>query len=51
MGRDSWRRRGVTLVAVLSGVGVVFELPTNVTVQRVSFSLAAGYLDVAEWTN
>lgn len=28
---------------------VVFELPTGVTVQTVSFSLAPGYLDAAEW--
>jgi hypothetical protein len=30
---------------------VVFELPTAVAVQTVSFSLAQGYLDTAEWTN
>jgi hypothetical protein len=30
---------------------VVFQLPTNVTVQSVSFSLSSGYLDTAEWTN
>ncbi|MGC2486666.1 MAG: DUF4352 domain-containing protein [Acidimicrobiales bacterium] len=30
---------------------VVFELPTSVTVQSMSFSLSASYLDTAEWTN
>jgi hypothetical protein len=30
---------------------VVFQLPTSVTVQSVSFSLAPGYLDTAEWSN
>ena len=30
---------------------VVFELPTTVTVQTISFSLAQGYLDTAEWSN
>jgi Fibronectin type III domain/Domain of unknown function (DUF4352) len=30
---------------------VVFELPTAVTVQTISFSLAPGYLDTAEWSN
>ena len=30
---------------------VVFELPTSVSVQSVSFSLSAGYLDTAKWTN
>ena len=30
---------------------VVFELPTNVTVQSISFSLAPTYLDTAEWTS
>jgi hypothetical protein len=29
---------------------VVFELPTAVNVQSVSFSLAQGYLDTAEWS-
>lgn len=30
---------------------VIFELPTSVTVQTISFSLAPGYLDTAEWSN
>jgi hypothetical protein len=30
---------------------VIFELPTAVTVQSISFSLAQGYLDTAEWSN
>ena len=30
---------------------VVFELPTAVSVQSISFSLAQGYLDTAEWSN
>jgi hypothetical protein len=30
---------------------VVFELPAAVTVQSISFSLAQGYLDTAEWSN
>jgi hypothetical protein len=30
---------------------VVFELPSAVGVQSISFSLAQGYLDTAEWTN
>jgi hypothetical protein len=30
---------------------VVFQLPTSVTVQSVSFSLEPGYLDTAEWSN
>jgi len=28
---------------------VVFQLPTSVTVQSVSFSLDSGYLDTAVW--
>jgi hypothetical protein len=30
---------------------VVFELPTAVNVQSITFSLAQGYLDTAEWSN
>jgi hypothetical protein len=30
---------------------VVFQLPTSVNVQSVSFSFAPGYLDTAEWSN
>jgi hypothetical protein len=30
---------------------VIFELPAAVTVQSISFSLAQGYLDTAEWSN
>jgi Fibronectin type III domain/Domain of unknown function (DUF4352) len=30
---------------------VVFQLPTSVTVQSISFSLEPGYLDTAEWSN
>jgi hypothetical protein len=30
---------------------VVFQLPTNVTVQSISLSLEPGYLDTAEWSN
>ncbi len=30
---------------------VVFQLPTSVTVQSISFSLAPGYLDTAEWSS
>jgi len=30
---------------------VVFELPTAISVQSISFSLAQGYLDTAEWSN
>jgi hypothetical protein len=30
---------------------VVFQLPTSVNVQSVSFSLEPGYLDTAEWSN
>jgi hypothetical protein len=30
---------------------VIFELPTSVSVQTISFSLAPGYLDTAEWSN
>jgi hypothetical protein len=30
---------------------VIFELPTAVSVQTISFSLAQGYLDTAEWSN
>jgi hypothetical protein len=30
---------------------VVFQLPTSVAVQSVSFSLEPGYLDTAEWSN
>jgi hypothetical protein len=30
---------------------VVFQLPTSVTVQTISFSLAPGYLDTAEWSS
>jgi hypothetical protein len=29
---------------------VIFELPTNVTVQSISFSVAQGYLDTAQWS-
>jgi hypothetical protein len=42
----------IDLAAGSSASGcVVFELPTSVTVRSIWFSLAAGYLDVAEWTN
>lgn len=30
---------------------VIFQLPTSVTVQTISFSLAPGYLDTAEWSD
>jgi hypothetical protein len=30
---------------------VVFQLPTSVSVQSISLSLATGYLDTAEWSN
>jgi hypothetical protein len=30
---------------------VVFELPTSVAVQSIQFTLAPGYLDVAEWSS
>jgi hypothetical protein len=34
-----------------SGTGcVVFQLPTNVTIQTIQFSLASGYLDTAAWS-
>lgn len=29
---------------------VVFEIPTNVTIQAIQFSLASGYLDTADWS-
>jgi hypothetical protein len=29
---------------------VVFEVPTNVTLQTIQFSLASGYLDTADWS-